>query len=118
MSTTSIRPASAISDSAGIGGYNGRPLIYIASLVLNQRKKFRKTKVVATIGPACSSPPVLKAMIKAGMNVARLNFSHGDVDEHAGHGQADVPAALGEEELDQDDAADGVAGVGVQPVRH
>jgi pyruvate kinase len=42
----------------------------------------RKTKIVATIGPASSSEQVLTAMIRAGLNVARLNFSHGD---HAGH---------------------------------
>ncbi|MEC4817694.1 MAG: pyruvate kinase [Scytonema sp. PMC 1069.18] len=42
-----------------------------------------KTKVVATIGPASSSPEVLTRMVKAGMNVARLNFSHGSYDDHA-----------------------------------
>ncbi|UCE77837.1 MAG: pyruvate kinase [Gammaproteobacteria bacterium] len=42
----------------------------------------RKTKIVATIGPACDSPDMLRAMIQAGMNVARLNLSHGSYDEH------------------------------------
>ena len=42
----------------------------------------RKTKLIATIGPACDAPDTLKAMIEAGMNVARLNFSHGTTDEH------------------------------------
>lgn len=42
-----------------------------------------KTKIVCTIGPASDKPSTLRAMLKAGMNVARLNFSHGDFDSHA-----------------------------------
>ncbi len=42
----------------------------------------RKTKVVATLGPACRDAKTLAAMVKAGMNVARLNFSHGTHEEH------------------------------------
>jgi pyruvate kinase len=42
-----------------------------------------KTKIVATIGPASDSPRVLEQMIREGMSVARLNFSHGTFDEHA-----------------------------------
>jgi pyruvate kinase len=42
-----------------------------------------KTKLVCTIGPASDEPRTLEAMLHAGMNVARLNFSHGDFDTHA-----------------------------------
>lgn len=38
----------------------------------------KKTKIVATLGPACSTKPVLKDMIEAGVNVFRINFSHAD----------------------------------------
>lgn len=43
---------------------------------------FRRTKIVATLGPSSSSPQVLEQLILAGMNVARLNFSHGSPEEH------------------------------------
>jgi len=43
----------------------------------------RRTKIVATIGPASRDPEVLVRMMEAGMDVARLNFSHGSAEEHA-----------------------------------
>ena len=42
----------------------------------------RRTKIVATLGPASNSPEVIEALILAGLDVARLNFSHGTPDEH------------------------------------
>ena len=41
-----------------------------------------KTKIVCTIGPASESVEVIERLLKAGMNVARLNFSHGDFSGH------------------------------------
>ncbi len=43
----------------------------------------KKSKIICTIGPASGSPSMIKEMIKAGMNVARLNMSHGNHDIHA-----------------------------------
>jgi pyruvate kinase len=43
----------------------------------------RRTKIVATIGPASREPESLLSLVEAGMDVARLNYSHGSLDEHA-----------------------------------
>jgi pyruvate kinase len=43
----------------------------------------RRTKIVATLGPASDSPEMLRALARAGMNAARLNLSHGTHEEHA-----------------------------------
>ena len=42
----------------------------------------RATKIVATLGPACSEPALLEQMLRAGVNVVRLNFSHGQAQDH------------------------------------
>src|SRR3982750_2737105 len=42
----------------------------------------RATKIVATLGPASSDPALLQKMIEAGVNVVRLNFSHGTAQDH------------------------------------
>ena len=49
---------------------------------LKERKK--KTRIVCTIGPASEDEKMLRKLILAGMNVMRLNFSHGDFEEHGG----------------------------------
>lgn len=46
------------------------------------QKSLRRTKIVATIGPATSSPEVLRALIEAGATTLRLNFSHGSYADH------------------------------------
>jgi pyruvate kinase len=49
---------------------------------MNAALPAHKTKIVATIGPASESPEMLARLIRAGLNVARLNFSHGDFSKH------------------------------------
>ena len=46
------------------------------------KETIRRTKIIATIGPASSSPEKIRELIKAGMDVARLNFSHGKPEDH------------------------------------
>jgi len=58
----------------------------------------RKTKIVCTIGPATASPETLRALMDAGMNVARLNFSHGS---HAEHGEVIARIRALADELDR-----------------
>jgi len=44
---------------------------------------FRRTKILATLGPATDQPGVLAQIIEAGVNVVRMNFSHGTAEQHA-----------------------------------
>ncbi len=57
----------------------------------------RSTKIVATLGPASSSPEVLEQMLRAGVDVVRLNFSHGKAQDHIDRAQTvrDVAAKVG-----------------------
>ena len=43
-----------------------------------------RTKIIATMGPACNEPDVLEKMLRAGMTVGRVNMSHGSFPEHGG----------------------------------
>ena len=62
----------------------------------------RRTKIVCTLGPASSNEKVIEKMLRAGMNVARLNFSHGTHEDHAKtietfravRDRLDIPAAV------------------------
>src|SRR5512136_2113805 len=45
----------------------------------------QRTRIVCTLGPASDSDDVVRALMRAGMDVARLNFSHGDHATHAAH---------------------------------
>jgi pyruvate kinase len=57
-------------------------VVKLIVLAGNKENKMRRAKIVATIGPASESEQALEALIKAGINVARLNFSHGTHQEH------------------------------------
>ena len=45
-------------------------------------KQIRKTKIICTLGPATETPEMVTKLAEAGMNIVRLNFSHGDHEEH------------------------------------
>ncbi|MBA0700086.1 hypothetical protein Goari_001657, partial [Gossypium aridum] len=53
--------------------------VAIRSVVMESKPK---TKIVCTLGPSCRSVPMIEKLLKAGLNVARFNFSHGSYDYH------------------------------------
>ncbi|MDC7225342.1 MAG: pyruvate kinase [Spirochaetales bacterium] len=69
---------------------------------MKRQTDFAKTKIIGTIGPATNTPEMIADLIKSGLDVARLNFSHGSHEEHAenirtireGAGIADSPVAI------------------------
>jgi pyruvate kinase len=73
-------------DSGVEGLCGGAPVALCGRVRASSRGAFveRKTKIIATLGPSCASAEGVRALVAAGMDVARLNFSHGD---HASHRQ-------------------------------
>lgn len=67
-------------------------------MIINLRNK-RNTKIVATLGPSSSSPKTLEAILRAGVNVVRLNFSHGSANDHIERAQLirEIAKKLGKE---------------------
>lgn len=55
----------------------------ISQTLLPSIEPARRAKIVATLGPACSSEPVFRELVRAGLDVARLNFSHGSHEQKA-----------------------------------
>ena len=51
-------------------------------IIRKMLRRLRRTKIVATLGPASSDPKILEKMIQAGVDVVRINFSHGTKEEH------------------------------------
>src|SRR5436190_5436270 len=66
-----------------VGGMFSRPLARVGCHGEYSPSEMRSTKIVATIGPASRDPEVLERLIAAGVDVARLNFAHGDPSQHA-----------------------------------
>lgn len=60
-------------------------------------KTFRRTKIIATLGPACETPENLEKLLRAGADVVRLNFSHGSAEEHQARAELvrDIARRLG-----------------------
>ncbi|MCC6594913.1 MAG: pyruvate kinase, partial [Rhodanobacteraceae bacterium] len=58
-------------------------------------EQLRRTKIIATLGPATDAPGALRQLLAEGVNVVRLNLSHGTADDHRARAAA-VRAAAGE----------------------
>ncbi|APH56160.1 Pyruvate kinase [Granulibacter bethesdensis] len=80
----SIRPVVTNSVTTGPANHHCKKLRRIKSMAIRSRlRRQRRTKIVATIGPASSSPEMLARLFQAGADVFRINFSHGSHSDHA-----------------------------------
>ena len=66
-----------------VAEFSRRHVTFNGSTIRRNGDEFRHSKIVCTIGPASNSPRMIDRLIEAGMDVARLNFSHGTHEEHA-----------------------------------
>eukprot|EP00948_MAST-09A_sp_MAST-9A-sp1_P001175 g1175.t1 len=87
LATSSGHESRDYSNSAGsltetFEELNGGPYHNIAEAVLNRPTRKRKSKIICTMGPSCWDEEKVGKLIDAGMNIARLNFSHGDHESH------------------------------------
>ena len=57
-------------------------ILQVSLGILMELIKLPKTKMICTLGPSTSSEDVIIQLITAGMSIARLNFSHGDLQQH------------------------------------
>lgn len=68
-------------EAMGVGSMKSSKEITMNGFVGMDRT--RRAKIVATLGPSCSTTPVFRQLVRAGLDVARLNFSHGSHEQKA-----------------------------------
>ena len=69
-------------EAVGVEGYDLYSRISLGDILGHTDISKRKTKIICTLGPSCNTKEKLVEMLEAGMDIARLNFSHGDHETH------------------------------------